>query len=363
MESDLRRPNVETINTRTGRRKAAAPKPVVSRNSRGKVSRVIGVKLKSTAARPAKKIAANAAKPAPQAQTRKANVAKERGKVIVLPLKQKVEEPAPPPATPSAAMLKSFRVAAKQRQEQAKKHIRAKAPGKGFLAAQPKAGKRYSLDLRIHSPATKGYFATAGVETASALVRLAKVKGIDVIGLTDYYSASYVDAVQVCATDSGVTVIPGFDMRCPVGICPDLPMTTLLPENCRSEEIYQLLELLGVPSEMFGSKDFSVGRELGEVIRIIEDRGGVLIPSRVDKTPRRQSTIPMLVERFGFHTFDLVHPENTTYFSERWPNGGFTFVSFSNANALAQVGSRVAKLRLTAPGFAGIQSLVKRRAR
>ena len=96
-------------------------------------------------------------------------------------------------------------------------------------------------------------------------------------------------------------------------------------------------------------------------MKIIESKGGVVIPSHVDKTPNRQSAIAELIERYGFHCFDLVHPENTEYFKDFWPDGGFTFFSFSNANSLAQVGTRVTKARLLNPTFDGIKQLVARR--
>lgn len=263
--------------------------------------------------------------------------------------------------TPSPTVLKAFRAEAKRRQELARKYLRARSPGKNFLAMPPKNGKKYSVDLRIHSPGTNGYFSTAGVETGAALVRLAKVKGIDIIGLTDYYNASYVDLVRDPARQANLTVVPGFDLCCQVGECRDVHAVALFPESFGSEDIYRVLSQLSVPKEMHGSREYCLPVPFADVVRVIEEHEGVLIPSRIDKTPYRQGAIRTLIEEFGFHAFDLAHPENTSYFSDHWPSGGFSFFSFSNANALAQVGSRVAKLKLEIPGFAGIKALVKRR--
>lgn len=263
--------------------------------------------------------------------------------------------------TPSPTVLKAFRAEAKRRQELARKYLRARSPGKNFLAMPPKNGKKYSVDLRIHSPGTNGYFSTAGVETGAALVRLAKVKGIDIIGLTDYYNASYIDLVRDPAQQANLTVVPGFDLCCQVGDCRDVHAVALFPESFGSEDIYRVLSKLSVPKEMHGSREYCLPVPFREVLQVIEENQGVLIPSRIDKTPYRQGAIRALIEEFGFHAFDLAHPENTSFFSDHWPTGGFSFFSFSNANALAQVGSRVAKLKLEIPGFAGIKALVKRR--
>lgn len=263
--------------------------------------------------------------------------------------------------TPSKAILKSFQGAAKKRQQLVKKLSRSKRPKIGFLAALPRSGKRYVLDLRIHTPGTSGYFSTSGVEAGSALVRLAKVKGIEVLGLTDYYNASYIDIVQEAAKQAKLTVVPGFDMKCKIGACEDVRAVVLFPENFDGARIFEVLQELQVPESAHGSKDYCLELPFTEILEIIERNNGVVIPSRLDKTPNRESAFPMLIEEYGFHTFDLVHPENTSYFIERWPQGGFTFLSFSNANTLAQVGSRTASVKLTAPGFEGVKQLVNRR--
>ncbi len=52
--------------------------------------------------------------------------------------------------------------------------------------------KSYVMDLRIHSPASLGYLGIEGLDTAPALVRLAQVKGINVIAVTDFYSGKFV---------------------------------------------------------------------------------------------------------------------------------------------------------------------------
>jgi len=82
----------------------------------------------------------------------------------------------------------------------------------------------------------------------------------------------------------------------------------------------------------------------------------------MDKTPNRQATIPTLVQKYGFRAFDLAYSESTQFFKARWPKVKFNLFSFSNANALAQVGSRSARVKLATPGFAGIKQIVAREA-
>lgn len=261
--------------------------------------------------------------------------------------------------TPSAETFRNFRKAAERSRKQAEKSKR-KAKG-NFLAKPSKKGKMYSLDLRIHSPGTVGYFSTGGVDPGPALVRLAAVKGLDLIGVTDYYNASYVDLVRASAEKTNLTILPGVVLCAAVGVCQEVYMIALFPESYSSAEIFHVLNELGVPKAAHGRRDYCLTMPVKKIISIIEMHGGILIPSRLDKTPYRQLAIPTLVEEFGIHAFDLVHPENTSFFEERWPDGEFTFFSFSNANSLAQIGTREGKVKLSDGSFAGIAELVKRR--
>jgi len=261
---------------------------------------------------------------------------------------------------PSPKALKSFQRAQKKSRELSKKST-AKKSKKNFIAKNPRRGRKYSLDLRIQSPASDGFFSTGGVELEPALIRLAEVKGIDLLGITDFHNVAFVDRLQEASQSSKVTVIPGFIVACAVGNCSEVYMIALFPETCGASDLYAVLDELGIPQSERGSREYRVQLDFEEVLGTVEAAGGVLIPSRMDKTPHRQLAISELVESYGFHAFDLVHPENTAFFEERWPDGEFTFFSFSNANALAQVGTRYSKVKLEDGGFSGLAARVERR--
>ncbi|MCC6932624.1 MAG: hypothetical protein IT292_05150 [Deltaproteobacteria bacterium] len=260
--------------------------------------------------------------------------------------------------TPTKKMLKVFRHA---KRKQDKVLAAKKGSARGFLAKVDKSAKRYVVDLRIHTPATDSYLATGGIEPNQALVRLAKAKGVDLLAVTDLYSAASVDEVKQAGQDMKITILPGVEIVCEMASCSDIPFVCLFPEYYGREEIERVLRLLDVPGEAEGHSNYLLRRDLRDVLRIVEGQGGLMIPSHVDKTPIRQLAIPSLVEDYGFHLFDLVYEDNVSYFKENWPNGGFTFSSFSNANSLAQVGTRLAKLRLKDATFAALKDITKRR--
>lgn len=220
--------------------------------------------------------------------------------------------------------------------------------------------KSYLLDLRIHSPASLGYLSIEGIDTAPALVRLAKVKGLDVIAVTDFYSSEFIDRVVEAAKDTPLTVIPGLALRTVLKGCDDVILTCLFPEEHSTESIREFLRELNVPKSAMGNKRYLVDRPFTDVIKMIESHGAVALPSRMDKTPHRMAIIPELVNEFGFRAFDLAYADSVTYFKKNWPKIKFQLFSFSNAYALAQVGSRIARVKMPDPGFAGVRQLVSR---
>ena len=263
-------------------------------------------------------------------------------------------------AAPTDEMLKPFREAAKRTlaYNKEKKKVDKKSC---FLAKPLKSAKKVYIDLRVHSPASEGYFTTGGVDPAAAMVRLAKAKGLDMMAITDYHSADFVDLIKVKAQETSVTVIPGIDLKCAVGNCDEVNLVALFPESYSKIELDKVLEKLGVPNHKKGSKNHTINLEVKSVISIVESSGGVIIPSRLDKTPHRMQVLPELIEVHGFHVFDLAHPDHPEFFKERWPSGEFTFLSFSNANALGQIGARAVGTKISGNGFAGLKSLVARR--
>jgi len=220
--------------------------------------------------------------------------------------------------------------------------------------------KSYTLDLRIKSPASRGYLGIDGLDSAPAIVRLAKVKGLDVIAITDLFSADFVDRMVSAAKGSPLTVIPGVSIRCRLGTCDDVVMACLFEETTTAERINAFLQQLGVPASEAAKRDYLVTKPLPEILKALDAFGGIAIPSRLDKTPNQKMVIRELVETYGFRAFDLAYMDSSDYFKKNWPKTQFHLFTFSDANALAQIGSRTARVKLANPGFQGIRQIVAR---
>jgi hypothetical protein len=220
--------------------------------------------------------------------------------------------------------------------------------------------KSYTMDLRVHSPASLGYLGVEGLDSAPAIVRLAKVKGLDVIAITDFFSGDFVDRMVKAAKDSPLTVIPGVGVRCKVGSCDDVVLSCLFPESVTTNDINAFLDALHVPVSMRGKPNYLVTLPLDKILFALESFNGVAIPSRLDKTPHRMAVLSTLVEDYGFRAFDLAYADSAAMFKKRWPKLKFHLFTFSDANALAQIGSRNARVKLANPGFQGIREMVAR---
>lgn len=221
--------------------------------------------------------------------------------------------------------------------------------------------KSYTVDLRIQSPVALGYLGIEGIDTAPALVRLARVKGIDVIAVTDYNCGDYVDRIVAAAQDSDLTVIPGVVVRCALPECKDVVLSCLFPEGFTSRDIAGFLAGMGVPMSSDSKSKYVITRAFDEIVAAIDKVDGIAIPSRMDKTPYRKAAIKTLVEKYGFRAFDLAYyPESIKFFKSNWPRIKFELMTFSNATALAQVGSRCSKVKMAEPGFDGLRALAGR---
>ncbi len=234
----------------------------------------------------------------------------------------------------------------------------------GSLAAKIEKARspkcNYVLDLKINSPASLGYLHIDGLESAPAMVRLSRVKGLDVIAITDLYSGEFIDSLVAAAKGAPLTVIPGVSLRCGVGRCDDIILSCLFSETTSSSDIALFLRALQIPPDAKGNANFVVPQTLDQVMHTLESFQGVAIPTRVDKTPNRMAVLGELVENYGFRAFDLAYTDSAALFKRRWPKLKFQLFSFSDAYALAQIGSRFARVKLPNPGFEGIRQIVAR---
>lgn len=221
--------------------------------------------------------------------------------------------------------------------------------------------KSYKIDLRILPPSNLGPFAISGLAIAPAIIKLCKVKKIDVIGIIDRFQGDFIDKLQKLSFDYPVTILPALDLQVRVDKFDDVILTCFFESTETSETIKDFLNLLGVDKSCYGQEYYPVKLSLDEILEHLDAFNGFAIPSRVDKTPNRKCAIPILVEKYGFRTFEVAYQDDTkALFKKLWPKEHFNIFSFSNANALAQVGNRAEKVKLPELNFLGLKELMTR---
>lgn len=220
-----------------------------------------------------------------------------------------------------------------------------------------KAGKEYTIDLRINSPESLSY-GFSQISPTAALVKLAKAKGLDLIAVTNFYTGKTVDETKVEAEKIGLKFIPGVSIRVAIPGCDDIPLTILFPETFTGAQISDFLKLFEIPSRYANKSDYILKANIFDIIKVVTKLGGLIFPSKVDKTPSGKMAIRALVENYGFRAFDLAnYDETSNLFLERWMGHNFLLFSFSDTRFLAQIGNKSTIVSLSEPSFAGLKQL------
>jgi len=222
-----------------------------------------------------------------------------------------------------------------------------------------KKDNTFRFDLNIHTPNSLSYIDLTGVDNIPAIINLAKIKEIDAISVTDYYTCPDIDRLISAGNDRNILIIPGLMLRCKIGLCDQVLISCLFRENTSAEKIEEFLKELEIPASAAFNENYVIEKDFGEVLKTIKKYKCICIPNNMDKTPSRQVALEKLVEVYNFRTFDLAHyPNSINYFEKKWPRRKFKYLNFSNANALAQIGNRHSDLALDELNFTEIKKYI-----
>lgn len=217
--------------------------------------------------------------------------------------------------------------------------------------------KQFRLDLRIQQPSALGAISVRGIESATALVRLAKGKRLDMIAVADYNSVGFVSQLKEAAELEDVKVLPAVSLKIAE---PSMELLLLFKEDEDLSTIASLLSGWGIKDPYGKNEEAILKVPLAEIITKVETVNGSVIPSRVDRTPTGVQLINYLIEDLGFRTFDLAFAETGKKIKSKWKQHKFNFLTFSNAASLAQVGSRSTKLKLPGLSYSSIKDMAAR---
>ena len=142
----------------------------------------------------------------------------------------------------------------------------------------------HKVDLHVHSPASSDY---SGDRNVSALefVSAFVTNGFDLIAITDHNTGGFIDealeARNKIASEEGknITVLPGVELYVSAGI----HLLAILPDG-GSASISDLLSRLGLPVDQHGDTTKLISQPIGEIVRAVHERGGLLIGAHCNST-------------------------------------------------------------------------------
>ena len=152
------------------------------------------------------------------------------------------------------------------------------------LSRNKRACTYYRADLHIHSPDSDDYRGDTAVTPYEFVSRFIE-HGFDLIAITDHNTGKYIDeaieARDQISHDSGenITVLPGVELY----VSPGIHVLAILPEG-GSAEVSDLLSYLGLHIEHHGDMSKLISKPIGEVARIVHNRGGLLIGAHCNST-------------------------------------------------------------------------------
>ncbi|MFA6309313.1 MAG: PHP domain-containing protein [Clostridia bacterium] len=156
---------------------------------------------------------------------------------------------------------------------------------------------KYAVDLHIHTALSP----CSDIEmTPNNIINMAKLKGLDIIAITDHNSAQNCHAVIECSKDSDVLVVPGMEIETKE----EIHVVCLFPE-CKAAiemqnfitpylpNLKNIIEIFG-EQLLFDENDNVVNKEdrmlitavnlsINEVFKKVRELGGAAIPAHVDR--------------------------------------------------------------------------------
>ena len=133
------------------------------------------------------------------------------------------------------------------------------------------------VDLHVHSPESTDYAGDKHISAYDFVLSFA-ARDFDLIAITDHNTGAYIDRAveaskQIAAAEKlNITILPGVELN----VSPGIHVLAILPDG-GSGAIADLLSRLALPVQQHGDTTKLISQPIGEVTRIVRERGGLLI--------------------------------------------------------------------------------------
>lgn len=212
---------------------------------------------------------------------------------------------------------------------------------------------RVYCDLHIHTAASP-----CGDELMSPhnIVNMAKLKGLDIIAITDHQTSCNVQAVKEVGQQNGLLVIPGLEIEC----AEEFHLIALLP-SCEAAKHIEadvrkgMLKIKNKP-EVFGHQlclneqsevideiqDFllvATNQTAYEIAQKVRAVGGVIYPAHIDRNSYSIiSQLGVLPEKPSFTALEISKEANLEQYMRRYKE--YHIIQSSDAHYLQDINER-----------------------
>lgn len=162
--------------------------------------------------------------------------------------------------------------------------------------------------------------------TPNNIVNMARLKGLDIIAITDHNSCKNVAACMKCAADTGLTVVPGMEIE----TCEEVHMLAFFDDTDSLGELEEVVKK-SLPNiknrrDIFGDQfimdsDDNVVGEIDNLLvtatslsvdsatNIVRTLGGVIVPAHIDKDAYSILSNLGFIPDIGITAFEIKNPQ------------------------------------------------------
>ncbi|WP_210340878.1 TrlF family AAA-like ATPase [Alkalicoccobacillus gibsonii] len=138
--------------------------------------------------------------------------------------------------------------------------------------------KWFKCDLHLHTPASL-CFRDKNVTAEEWITRCVEQE-LKCVAITDHNTGESIDAYKKVGKDNGIIVFPGVELTYgPNGV----HLLILFPLEFTTQDVEDFLISVGINRSNFASQDACSPREFAEILRIVTEKNGIIIPAHVDE--------------------------------------------------------------------------------
>lgn len=214
---------------------------------------------------------------------------------------------------------------------------------------------KVAYDFHIHTALSP---CGDGDMTPNNIVNMARLKGLDVIAITDHNTCGNALACMECAKDTDLVVLPGMEIEtreeCHV-VCvfPDIEsaskaeeeISARLPDIKNRPDIFGKQLLMDKEDNVVGEKEnllvTATSFSVKQVADLVASCGGVSFPAHIDKTSYSViSNLGFIDDSYGFKTVEIKDPLKTEALRGPHQLSRFKIVHNSDAHYLWDISEK-----------------------